>query len=268
VALDDGGLVLATGSVEAREASTGSGGEVADTTAGAVSSSLVAVAIEGVGAGGALLLVAGGASVPSVAEASDVLHGVPGLLVYTRALGGQMFLGPAGSSVIAVVGADGSLASNTFVAGEALAGTNLAVAEASVRALRPGMEIVGIDDSANPGKVLGAGSQGAVGAGPLGLAVETDEAVAVVIHLAGAVVGAVVLAESAHAVSLLVPSDLTPALLVECGHGGRIRGRGRGRFSGVRRGHSRVNGRGGLSLDVPHQESDDCYYNYQTVHFI
>jgi len=134
-----------------------------------------------------------------------------------------VLLGPAGTTVVAVIGADGSLASYTFVSGEALAGANLAVAETSVGALRPGVEIIGVDNSANPCKVLGAGSQGAVRAGPLGLSVEADEAVAVIVHLASAVVGAVVLAETTHAMSLLVPGDLAPTLLVKGGHRGRSR---------------------------------------------
>lgn len=217
--LDDGGLILASGSVEAGEAPTGSGGVVANTTARAVTSCLIAVAIEGIGSGRALLLVAGRTSVSSVAEATDVLHGVPGFFVGTSGLDGQVLFGPAGASVIAVVGTDGSLASNTFVAGEALAGTNLAVAKASVGALRPGVEIISIDNSTNPGEVLRASSQGAVRAGPLRLTVESNETVAVIVHLAGAMVGAVILTETAHAVSLLVPSDLAPALLVKGGLG-------------------------------------------------
>jgi len=190
--LDDGGLVLAAGSVEARKASASSGRVVADTTTRAVAARLVAVAVEGICARGALLLVASRASVASVAEAANVLHGIPSQCVISSALGSQVLLGPAGATVVAVIGADGSLASYTFVSGEALAGTNLAVAQTSVGALRPRVEIIGVDNSANPCKVLGAGSQGAVRAGPLGLSVEADEAVAVVVHLAGAVVGAVV----------------------------------------------------------------------------
>ena len=134
-----------------------------------------------------------------------------------------MLLRPAGTTVVAIVGADGSLASNTFVSWETLAGANFSVAEASVGALRPGVEVIGVDNIANPCKVLGAGSKRAVRASPLGLAVEAEEAVAVVVNLAKAVVGAVILAETTHAVSLLVPGDLPPALLVEGGHGGRIR---------------------------------------------
>jgi len=245
--LDDGGLVLAAGSVEARKASASSGRVVADTTTRAVATRLVSVAVEGICARGALLLVTSRASVASVAEATNMLHGIPSHCVNSSALGSQVLLGPAGATVVAVIGADGSLASYTFVSGEALAGTNLAVAQTSVGALRPRVEIIGVDNSANPCKVLGAGSQGAVRAGPLGLSVEADEAVAVVVHLASAVVGAVVLAETAHAVSLLVPRDLAPALLVEGGHRGRKKGRSKGRIWGRSKGRScgpgRSNGR-------------------------
>jgi len=164
-------------------------------------------------------LVASGTSVASIAKAANMLHGIPGLLIDTVGLAGQVFLGPAGSTVIAVVRAGGSLASNSFIAGETLAGTNLAVTETSVGALSPRMNVVGIDNSTDPGKVLGASSQRAIRASPLRLSIEAGEAQTVVVHLAGAVIGAVVLAKTTHAVPLLVPADLAPTLLVEGRHG-------------------------------------------------
>lgn len=211
---------MASSAVETREARAGAGRVVADTTARAITASLTAVAIERIRARGALLLVASRASVARVAEATNVLHGIPRQTVGTRALGGQDLLGPASSAVVAVVGAGSSLASNSFVPGEALARANLAVTETLVGALSPRVNVVSVDNSADPSEVPGAGSQGAIRASPLGLAIEADEAVAVVVHLASAVVGAVVLAETTHAVSLHVPTDLAPALLVEGRLGG------------------------------------------------
>jgi hypothetical protein len=69
-----------------------------------------------------------------------------------------VLLGPASASVITVVGANGSLTSDTFIARKALAGANLAIAEASVRAFSPRVEIVSINNSSNPGEILGASS--------------------------------------------------------------------------------------------------------------
>ena len=54
------------------------------------------------------------------------------------------------------------------------------------------------DHAADPGEVLGAGSERAVWPGPLRLAVQSHKAVAVGVHLAGAVVGAVVVAQAAR----------------------------------------------------------------------
>ena len=52
--------------------------------------------------------------------------------------------------------------------------------------------------AADPGEVLGAGSQRAVWPGPFRLAVQSHKAVAVGVPLAGAVVGAVVVAQTAR----------------------------------------------------------------------
>jgi len=71
-----------------------------------------------------------------------VLGCVPRGAVRTRSASSKKSLRPAGSSIIAVVGADGALASNTFISGKACAFAGAAVAKALVGALRPGMEIV------------------------------------------------------------------------------------------------------------------------------
>ena len=102
--------MLASGSEEASEASADTVGVVADSTAGAVTASLVTVSGKGIGAGGALLLVAGGAAVSSITEASHMLHGIPGGLVHASSFAGQMLLRPASSLVVTVVGAHGCIA--------------------------------------------------------------------------------------------------------------------------------------------------------------
>lgn len=181
--LEDGGLILAFGTIKAGEAAANTRAVVAQASAGAVSARLVAVPVQGVSARGALLQVAGGASVTSVAEAADVLHGVPGLGVGAAGLGSQVLLGPAGTAVIAVVGAQSTLASNTVVTGEAVAGSGRSVAGSLVGAFYPRMQVVGVYNISDPSKILGAGALGAVGASPFGFAVKTGETLAVIIGL-------------------------------------------------------------------------------------
>ena len=74
---------------------------------------------------------------------------------------------------------------------------------------------VGTNHFTDPSKVLGAGSQRAVRSGPLRLAVEADVAVAVGVHFAGSVMGAVVLAKSAGSSASDVSYHLTPELCCE-----------------------------------------------------
>jgi len=64
-----------------------------------------------------------------------------------------MLLRPAGSSVVAIVRASGSLAGNTIITREAGASACLAIAGAFVGALDPRVDVVSIDDFSNPGEV-------------------------------------------------------------------------------------------------------------------
>jgi len=205
--------VLASGAEETAEAAAGAGTVVTDTTARAVTTSLITIAIQRIHATGALLLVASGATVASIAQAADVLHAVPGSGVQATSLGSQVLLGPAAASVIAVVGAHSTLASHTIVTSEALAGASLAVAHTLVGALSPRVQVVLVDNGSNPGEVLGAGSLRAIRASPLGFAVQTQVAVAVVVQLASTVTRAAVLAKSTLAVAALVPGNLSPVLI-------------------------------------------------------
>lgn len=205
--------MLASGAEETAEAAAGAGTVVTDTTARAVTTSLITIAIQRIHATGALLLVASGATVASIAQAADVLHAVPGSGVQATSLGSQVLLGPAAASVIAVVGAHSTLASHTIVTSEALAGASLAVAHTLVGALSPRVQVVLVDNGSNPGEVLGAGSLRAIRASPLGFAVQTQVAVAVVVQLASTVTRAAVLAKSTLAVAALVPGNLSPVLI-------------------------------------------------------
>jgi len=192
--LKDSGLVLASGSKEAREARASSFVEVADSSSRAVSACFISISVEGVGSRRALLELARRSSVSSVAKASYMLHGIPRSRICARDLGSQVLLGPASSTIVTVVVADGSLTSNTIVAGKAVASTGSAVASSLVGALNPRVKVIGVDDLSNPGKILGASSLGAIGSGPLCFAVQTSVAFAVIVDLASAVVGARVLA--------------------------------------------------------------------------
>ena len=72
------------------------------------------------------------------------------------------------------------------------------------------------DHDADPGEVLRAGSERAVWSGPLRLAVQSEEAVAVGVHLAGAVMGAVVVAEAARSPpAAIVRHHFAPDLRLE-----------------------------------------------------
>lgn len=151
--------MLASSSEKSSEASAGSIAVVALSSSGAISASFISVSIKGVGARGTLLQIAGGATVSLVADAADVLHGIPRLSV--RAIGSmrEVLLGPASSTVIAVVRAEGSLASNSFVSDKALALSSSTVADSLVGALSPGMKIVGVDNLTDPGEILGASAE-------------------------------------------------------------------------------------------------------------
>jgi hypothetical protein len=165
------GLVLALVSIVTRETPAETGGVVADTTAGAVTSLLRTVAVENIRAGGALLEGAVGATEAEVAAASDVLCGIPGGRVRGASSGGEGGLGHAHATVVAVGGADGTLTSHALVVVEALALAGLAVAGTLVGALDRGVGVVGSSCDGNPGEALGASAEGAVVLSPRGVAV-------------------------------------------------------------------------------------------------
>jgi len=123
-----------------------------------------------------------------------------------------MLLRPACSAVIAVVRTKSSLTSDTIVTREAAAGAGGTIACPFVGALDPRMEIVGIHYVTDPSEVLGTGTLRTIWTSPFRFTIQTCEAQAVIVELACAVVGAVVLAEAALTVSSLVKSYLTPSL--------------------------------------------------------
>jgi len=201
---------LTASSVKPRKALASTITVIAEAATTAVSASLVAVAIQGVGARGALLLITSGSTVSSITEATYMLHGIPRLGIGTTSFGGKQLLRPASASIIAVVGAHSTLASNTIITSKAIANSSRAITDTLVAALRPRMQVVGVHHLADPGEVLGASTQGAIRARPLRLSIETSEALAVVVILTSAVIGTVVLTKSTLAMPSLVPSNLAP----------------------------------------------------------
>jgi len=81
-------LILASGAVEPGEARAGALVVVAETPSRAVTTSFVTVSIEGILTSRTLLQIARRASVSGVANASDVLHGIPWCCVDATSLVG------------------------------------------------------------------------------------------------------------------------------------------------------------------------------------
>jgi len=105
---------------------------IANTSARAVSTSLVSIASHHIRAGGALDQRAIRASSSQVAYTSDMLIEVPRGVVHATGLSSELLLGEADAIITALVGADGSLASNALVVSEASAFATLSIANTLV----------------------------------------------------------------------------------------------------------------------------------------
>merc|ERR1719359_2678519 len=191
--LREDGLGLALGAEVALEALAEARGVVADATAGAVAAEVVALAEEDVGAGGALLEGAVRAARAEVADAADVLVGVPRGGVGLGGLVRELLLLDAAAAVVAVARAQGALSRLAVVAVEALALAGLAVAGAAVRALLARVGGVVARGVVDPGVGLRARALGAVVLRPRGVVVlRARVARALVVLAARAVAGAAV----------------------------------------------------------------------------
>ena len=196
--LSENGLGLALGSKVSLEALAESVGVVAESASGAVASLVVSVSEEDIGAGRALLEGAVRAAEAKVADASDVLDGVPrvggeaggGAAVGGSGVLGHLELSRAEAALRAVLGADGTLARHALVVLETVALSGLAVALALVGALDLGVALVGGSGDGDPRLALGAGAEGAVVLSPCGVAVGAVVARALVVGTARAVAGA------------------------------------------------------------------------------
>ncbi len=117
---------------------------------------------------------------------------IPRGVVFAESFLCELVLGEADTILTALVGADGSLASNTFVVGKASALTSLSIANTLVGAFYYGVGVVGVVDISYPGLVLGASPARAVSAGPLGLAIDSLVALAPIVGTATSVARAAV----------------------------------------------------------------------------
>jgi len=221
--LREDGLGLAAGAEVALEALAEAGRVVADATAGAVAAEVVALAEEHVRAGGALLEGAVRAAGAEVADAADVLVGVPRGGVGLGGLVRELLLLDAAAAVVAVARAERTLAGLAVVAVEALALAGLAVAGALVGALGGNVRHAVGGGGVGPRGGLGARALGAVVLRPRGVRVlRARVARALVVLAARAVAGAAVGA---------VGGDGDEAAEDDAGglHGGRKRNCGRRR---------------------------------------
>merc|ERR1719359_1492286 len=186
-------LGLALGAEVALEALAEARGVVADATAGAVAAKVVALAEEDVRAGGALLEGAVRAAGAEVADAADVLVGVPRGGVGLGGLVRELLLLDAAATVVAVARAQGALSRLAVVAVEALALAGLAVAGALVGALGGDVRDAVGGGGVGPRGGLGARALGAVVLRPGGVRVlRARVARALVVLAARAVAGAAV----------------------------------------------------------------------------
>ena len=156
-------------------------------------------------------MITGWATIASITQAPNMLHGIPGSGVSAGGFRGQVLLWPTSSSVVTVVRTNGSLTSNTFVSSEALALSGSTITNSFVRALNPGMEIIGVHNTTNPSEVLRASAKRAIRTSPFRFAINAGVASAVVIDLTGSMARALVLTHTSFTVAFLVPGHLSPA---------------------------------------------------------
>jgi hypothetical protein len=211
--LEDSGLVLTVSTVETRKACASSVIVVTKTTPRAITSSFVTVTVQRIGSGWALLKLTGRSSVTGITEATNVLHVIPRGIICSSCLGGKVLLRPASTTVITVIRACRTLASNTIISSETLAGTGFTVTGTLVGALNPRVEVIGVDHITNPGEIARTCAKRAIRTSPLCFAIKTSETFAVGVLLACTVVGTVVLTETTVAMTTFVPCDLSPTLI-------------------------------------------------------
>jgi len=171
--LSKNGLELTPGAVVTVEALADTAGVVAQTSAGAVSAGLVTEPLHHIRTGGALNERAIRSTTTQITNTSHVLLGIPGLIVVTAGFFCELRFGEAHTRVATSVGADGTLAGNTFVVIVASTLASLSIAAPLVGALDYGVSVVGVHYVSNPSLGLRACSSRAIRASPCGLPVHS-----------------------------------------------------------------------------------------------
>ena len=120
-------MLLAFSSVVAGEARANTGVVVTDTTSRAVTTLISAISTHNIGVRGAFTEGAVRSTESNVADASLLLQSVPRGDIFFTSFSSKLLRSHTDSTVIAVIRADGTLASVTFVVVVALAQTSLAV---------------------------------------------------------------------------------------------------------------------------------------------
>jgi len=168
-----------------------------------------------------------------------MLHSIPRGIVNTTSLAGKMLLRPASTLVIAIIGANSTLAGSTLITSEALTLASLTVTKPLVRAFGPRMQVIGVNRCTNPSKVIRASAPRTIRASPLSFAIKTLEALAISINFTSTMSRALVLTHTSLAMTLLSPHILAPRLFNErrgaCRNTGGFAGGGRRNTAGFAR---------------------------------
>ena len=179
--------MFALGSVVSGETFANSRRIVASSTTGAVTSLCVTVSLKHIRTRGTLNKRAIRTTTTKIANTSDMLVGIPGGGVCAGSLSGKLFLSEANTGIGASVGADGSLASDTLIVGEAGALSGGAVTVTLVRALNNGVKVIGRLNVSYPSHGFGASALGAISGSPSGIAILTVVASTLVVDPAGSI---------------------------------------------------------------------------------
>jgi len=171
VCLREDGLALALGAEVTLKALAKASGVITDTTAGAITTEVVALAKKHITARWALLEGAVRTTSTDVAHASDVLECVPWSRVSLGSFVRELLLGHAATTAIAVGWAHSTLTGLAIVVVEALALASLTIAQSLVGALSGGVCTGVRGGQVNPGGGLGACAKRAVMFSPGGVVV-------------------------------------------------------------------------------------------------
>jgi len=154
--LGQDGLALALSAEIPLKALAKTSGVVTNTTAGAVTTKVVALAQEYVTARRAFLKGAVRTTGTDVTDTAYVLEGIPWLGVCLRCFVSELLLLHTAATAITVVGAHSTFTCLAVIVVEAFAFTSLAVAYAFHRALNTGVRSRVRSREINPGRGLGA----------------------------------------------------------------------------------------------------------------